>query len=85
MRTILTLDADVHSALQQIAKREGKTFQQVLNDTLRAGFTARYEAVPPFRQPVFALGRSRIDLTKALSKGDELDVQTQIAKLPARG
>jgi acyl-CoA thioesterase FadM len=84
MRTTLTLDADVHSALQQIAKREGKTFQRALNDTLRAGVAASDEAVPAFRQPVFALGRSRIDLTKALSRGDELDVQTQIAKFRAR-
>jgi hypothetical protein len=81
MRTTLTLDADLHKALLRTAQREGRPFKQVLNDTLRAGLRGRREAIPPFRQPVFALGRSRVDLTKALALADELADAQQAAKL----
>ncbi len=84
MRTTLTLDADLHKALLRTAQREGRPFKQVLNDTLRAGLLGKREAVPPFRQPVFALGRSRIDLTKALALADELADEEQASKMRPR-
>lgn len=86
MRTTLTLDPDLHKALLRTAQRQGRPFKQVLNDTLRAGIQGERAVVQPFRQPVFALGRSRVDLTKALALADELADEEQAAKLrrPAR-
>jgi hypothetical protein len=72
MRTTLTLDPDLHKALLRTAQRQGRPFKQVLNDALRAGLQDGSKVVQPFRQPVFALGRSRVDLTKALALADEL-------------
>lgn len=83
MKTTLTLDADLHEALWRTAQREGRPFKQVLNDTLRAGLQCGREVVPPFRQPVFALGRSRVDLTKAMALADELADEEQASKMQA--
>jgi hypothetical protein len=80
MRTTVTLDADVHRLLQQAAHKRKRPFKQVLNEVVRSslGGTALAE---PFAQPVFSLGRSRIDLTKALSLAADLDDQEILAKL----
>lgn len=37
MRTTLTLDDDVAAKLQQASRRTGRTFRDVVNDTLRRG------------------------------------------------
>lgn len=46
MRTTLTLDDDVQARLEREARREGKSFKEVVNYYLRLGLTARktYEA-----------------------------------------
>jgi hypothetical protein len=79
MRTTITLDADVHRLLQQIAHKRKRPFKQVLNELVRSslGGTGMAE---PFRQPVYSLGRSRIDLTKALSLSADLEDQEILAK-----
>jgi len=78
MRTTLTLDTDLHRLLQDVAHRAGRPFKQVLNDTVRAGLAARAE---PFVQPVFSLGRPRIDLTKALALADDMEDQGRVVKM----
>jgi len=37
MRTTLTLDEDVAAKLTSLARRSGRTFRDVVNDTLRRG------------------------------------------------
>jgi hypothetical protein len=49
VRTTLTLDDDVHARLEGEARREGKSFKQVVNDYLRLGLTAR-QAFEPGRK-----------------------------------
>lgn len=49
MRTTLTLDDDVQARLEQEARREGKSFKEVVNYYLRLGLTAR-EAYEPRRK-----------------------------------
>lgn len=80
MRTTITLDADVHRLLQQVAHKRKRPFKQVLNDVVRSslGGTGMAE---PFAQPVYSLGRSRIDLTKALSLSADLEDQEILAKI----
>ena len=40
MRNTVTLDDDVAALLKQEMRKSGRAFKQVVNDTLRLGFTA---------------------------------------------
>lgn len=40
MRTTLTLDDDVAAKLKRLARRSGRAFREVVNDTLRRGLLA---------------------------------------------
>ena len=65
MRTTLTLDEDVAAKLQALARRSGRTFREVVNDTLRRGL-ARPPATAarePFRAAVRDLGRLKPGLS----------------------
>lgn len=79
MRTTITLDADVHRLLQQVAHKSKRPFKQVLNELVRSSLGGTSMA-KPFAQPVYSLGRSRIDLTKALSLAADLEDQEILAK-----
>ena len=46
MRTTLTLDDDVQARLEREARREGKSFKEVVNYYLRLGLTARQAYEP---------------------------------------
>ncbi|MCG3189705.1 MAG: Antitoxin VapB33 [Burkholderiaceae bacterium] len=80
MRTTVTLDADVQRLLKDAEHRTGRPFKQVLNDAVRAGLGRGSARAPAFRQPVFSLGRSRVDLTKATALAGELEDQAAIAR-----
>ena len=41
MRTTLTLDEDVATRLKSEARRNGRSFKEVVNDTLRRGLATR--------------------------------------------
>ena len=59
MRTTLTLDEDVAVRLKAVARRSGRAFRDVVNETLRHGL-ARPPASPartPFRVKARDLGR----------------------------
>ena len=49
MRTTVTLDEDVAAGLQSLARRSGRPFKDVLNETLRKGLTAA--SVPRRAEP----------------------------------
>ena len=49
MRTTLTLDDDVQAKLEREARREGKSFKEVVNYYLRLALTAR-QAYEPRRK-----------------------------------
>ncbi len=74
MRTTITLEPEVHALLQDAAHRRGQAFKRVLNDAVRAGL-APQRSLPqaPPQWPVFDMGQSMVDLTKALALADELD------------
>jgi hypothetical protein len=58
MRTTLTLDEDIAAKLQSEARKTGKPFKVVVNETLREGFLARRrnKVLPPFKVKARALG-----------------------------
>jgi hypothetical protein len=76
MRTTLTLDRDVADDLKRRARRSGRSFRDVLNETLRAGLRA-LEAPPPrpYRLKPVSLGgvMPGIDLDRALRLSDALE------------
>ncbi|MEK6372865.1 MAG: antitoxin [Acidobacteriota bacterium] len=79
MRTTLTLDDDLEKELRDSARREGRSFKEIVNETLRRGLTA---GAPPgrrarrFRVHPKACGfRAGIDLTKLNQLLDELEIE----------
>lgn len=73
MRTTVTLDPDVQRLLKEAAHGSGRPFKQVLNDAVRAGLQRPRAKTAPFRQPVFSLGRAKVDLTQAAALAAELE------------
>lgn len=58
MRTTLTLDDDVAARLQTEARRSGRSFKVVVNESLRAALAQRkvVQAAAPFRVKAADLG-----------------------------
>ena len=78
MRTTLTLDEPIATALKNAAHRSGKPFKQVVNETLRAGLKASKAsalASRPYRLKPASLGGALApaDLDKALQLADILE------------
>jgi plasmid stability protein len=65
MRTTLTLDDDVAAKLKSAARRSGRSFRDIVNDTLRRGLATRRPATPPppFRVVTRDLGELRPGLS----------------------
>jgi hypothetical protein len=61
MRTTLTLDEDVASKLQSESRRSGRSFREVVNETLRRGLAQKTEprSGEPFRVATRDLGELR--------------------------
>jgi hypothetical protein len=79
MRTTVTLDPDVQRLLKDAEHRSGRPFKQVLNDAVRNGLARTGAKTVPFKQPVFSLGRAKVDLTKATALAADLEDQDLIA------
>ena len=79
MRTTVTLKPDVQKLLKDAAHRSGRPFKQVLNDAGRAGLQRPRSEAPPFEQPVFSLGRAKVDLTKAGALAADLEDRDTVA------
>jgi hypothetical protein len=87
MRTTLTLQDRIGKALKEIAHRSGKSFKQVVNDTLERGLTeGGSPRKGPYREQPTRLGGARADydLTKALSLASALEDEEILAKLEQR-
>jgi hypothetical protein len=65
MRTTLTLDDDVAAKLASLARRSGRPFRAVVNETLRRGLVQGSAKTPrePFRVRVRDLGQLRPGLS----------------------
>ena len=65
MRTTLTLDEDVAAKLTSLARRTGRAFREVVNDTLRRGLARPPASATrePFTVAARDMGRLRPGLT----------------------
>ena len=85
MRTTLTIDDDLAMQLKDLGHRSGKTFEQVVNETLRAGL--RYgriaKAAEPYRLVPVAMGEvnPRFNLDKAVQLAAHLEDEEVVRKL----
>jgi len=72
-RTTLTLEDDVAARLREEARRQGRSFKDVVNDAIRAGLNQVPDA-EPYEVPVRDLGlRPGIDLDDIQGLLDRLD------------
>ena len=88
MRTTLTLDDKLAKALKKLAHESGKTFKEVVNQTLRAGLVSK-NAPPkpkPYKVKPVNLGgvQKGVNLDKALQIADAIEDEEIIRKLELR-
>ena len=88
MRTTLTIDDTLAQQLKNIAHQSGRSFKQVVNETLRAGLRAGKTPQPGVEyelQPV-SLGepRAEYNLDKALALADALEDEALTQKMSLR-
>jgi hypothetical protein len=76
MRTTITLDEDVAAKLTSLARRTGRAFREVVNETLRRGL-ARPSA-PPARGPFRVKARDLGNLRPGLSLDSIADLIEQV-------
>lgn len=85
MRTTLSIEDKIGKALKDAAHRSGKSFKEVVNETLRAGLASK-QALPKAKayrlKPVSLGGVSPgIDLNKALQIADAIEDEELARKL----
>jgi len=87
MRATLTIDDRIAKALEDLAQRSGRSFEEVVNGTLRAGLAAKVErnAQPYLVRPA-ALGGPMpgVNLDKALALADAIEDHELAAKMMKR-
>jgi hypothetical protein len=76
MRTTLTLDEDVAAKLKSEARRSGRAFREVVNETLRRGLVSRPPAPP--REPFRVRARDLGELRPGLSLDSVADLLEQV-------
>ena len=70
MRTTVTLDPDTEQIVRRLMAERGVSFKQALNDAIRHGVRSNPE---PFRTDTAAMGRSTVNLDRALSASADLE------------
>jgi hypothetical protein len=85
MRTTLTIDDNIAQTLKKLAHQSGKSFKDVVNETLRAGLATKQ--VPPRAKPYkikpVSLGGvlPGLNLDKALQLAEALEDEEIVRKL----
>lgn len=80
MRTTLTVEDDLGRRLKERARREGRSFKDVVNEALRRGLTAQEvrENSEPYRVETFRGGlRPGVDPLKLNQLVDELEISAE--------
>ena len=85
MRTTLTIDDQIAKRLKEAAHRSGRSFKEVVNETLREGLRS-HPSTPrarPYRLEPASLGsvRAGYDLDQALQLADHLEDAEVVRKL----
>jgi len=76
MRTTLTLDEDVAARLKAEARRAGRPFREVVNETLRLGMANR--ARPRARKPFKVVARDLGEVRPGLSFDNVAELLEQV-------
>jgi hypothetical protein len=76
MRTTLTLDDDVAAKLKAESRRAGRSFREIVNETLRRGLVQRGASVP--RQTFAITARDLGDLKPGLSLDNVAELIEQV-------
>ena len=86
MRTTLTLDDSIAQALKDRAHRSGRSFKEVVNETLRLGLSAPHGPPKRWSQRTVSLGGPApgVDLTRALALAGALEDEETARKLERR-
>jgi plasmid stability protein len=76
MRTTLTLDDDVGAKLKAEARRSGRSFREIVNETLRRGLATRRTA--PTQEPFRVAARDLGQLLPGLSLDSVADLLERV-------
>lgn len=89
MRTTLTIDDDLATALKALARSSGKTFKAVVNEVMRRGLMTGEKPVPdrePFKVESVRCGfLPGIDPLKLNQLVDEIEVEEFLERAQSRG
>ena len=82
MRTTLTVDDDVVTALKRSMRESGRSFKDVVNEALRRGLSpAAPDSVPPALPLLNLLPRPGVNLADGLGLLREMDAEYDARKL----
>jgi hypothetical protein len=85
MRTTVTLDADVAAKLRAVARQQGISFKQALNQAVRAGLGPARRSARRFTQLTQPMSlRPGVNLDKALLLATALEDEELVRKLELR-
>ncbi len=83
MRTTITLEPDVQALVHKAMREGGRSFKEVVNDTLRAGLASSPHGVG-YRSPTFSMGfEPTVPWDKALQISAALEDEEFIRRLAA--
>jgi Arc/MetJ family transcription regulator len=80
VRTTITLDEDARLLIERAMRERGLTFKDAVNDAIRAGLGPTEAGARRYTTPR-KLGPARLDLTKALSLGSQLEDEALARRL----
>ena len=83
MRTTVTLDPDTEQIVRRRMRERGASFKEALNDVIREG-ASREGRRASFRTETAAMGRSRVNLDRALQVVADLEDDELVRKVRAR-
>jgi hypothetical protein len=85
MRTTITLDSDVEQLLRNVIRERGISFNDAVNDAIRAGLKGPTGKRARFRQQTFSLGAGQaFRWDKALDMAAALEDEELIRKMALR-
>lgn len=80
MRTTVTLDSDTEQLVRRRMQEHRISFKQALNDAIRDGLS-RSDDEQEFRTKTASMGRSQVDLDRALQLTAQLEDDELVRKM----
>lgn len=80
MRTTVTLDADTEQIVRRRMREHGVSFKEAINEAIRAGVQ---DTAAPFRTETASMGRSSVNLDRALQVAADLEDDELVRRMRA--